>query len=1212
VPATPGDGAAVSVRPQSGRVRLGVMTGSEQSITTTAAAQGRGPEEGAVEAFIARWGTSSGAERANYQIFLAELCDLLGLPRPDPSVAEEAANTYVFDKAVTFPLPDGRSTTKYIDLYRKGAFVCETKQSVARPEKDPLSVADPAVPKARRKSGTSVRGTAGWDDSMIAARGQAENYVRGLPDDNPPFLLVIDIGHSFELYADFSRLGKVYTAFPDARSHRFALDDLREESLRERLRALWLDPLSLDPARHSAKVTREIAARIAVLARRLEAKKYEPEQVAWFLIRCLFTFFSEDVCLTPRGGFTSLLESLKDSPEQFVPLVSEVWKTMGQGGFSTALRTRIKQFKGTIFREYEPLPLDTEEIGLLIDAGKSDWKDVEPAIFGTLLERALDPRERHKLGAHFTPRAYVERLVVPTIIEPVRDDWEAARAASLAEANAGRLDKARAEARKFLDGLTATKVLDPACGTGNFLYVSMVKLKEIEAEARDWLAQLGETQTDLEHMERTVDPQQFLGIEINPRAVAIAEVVLWIGWLQWHLRDRKSPDSFSEPILQAYGNIECRDALLEYDKKELVRDESGKPVTRWDGVTTKKHPVTGEDVPDDTVRVAVERYVNPRKARWPKADFVVGNPPFIGNKRMRMVLGDEYTTALRATYKDVPDSGDYVMYWWDKAAQLTRAGTLRRFGLITTNSITQTFNRRVVTPHLIASSSQIRLRFAIPDHPWVDQTDGAAVRIAMTVAEAGSGPGVLAFVEEGTATSDGDLVAQVATVTGAINDDLTCGAATTSTNGLLSNQGLCGQGVWLVGDGFYETAGLDCEVLSPTTGVPVVRTIINAKDILNGTHGRPVIDFFALSEPQSAEVHPLAFQRCIDYVKPLRDKNSRKSIRELWWRFAWERPVIRDAIKGLGRYIVTLRTAKHRFFVFIPETAVWDGALFAIADNDAATLAVLSSRIHVVWALRTGGTLEDRPTWTNGTCFDPFPFPAATDAQKQNIRELGEALDAHRKKQQAAHPGLTITGMYNVLEKLRTDEELTAKEKKIHDDGLVSVLKKIHDDLDAAVFDAYGWPATLSDDEILERLVALNHERAAEEKRGLIRWLRPEFQNKGGTGDVQQEIDVADDDDEAPGEPAENKPGRGRAAAKKSRQPVAEKPRNVVKHPWPKDLAEQTRAVRGALAAYGGIASAADLARHFKNAKAPRVEEILDTLVALGHARRTDAGYAPA
>jgi hypothetical protein len=781
-----------------------------ETRTTTARPAGLGqggavPSAAAdVETFITRWGTSAGAERANYQLFLAELCDVLGVPRPDPSVADEAANRYVFDKAVTFQNPDGKTSTGYIDLYRRGAFVCETKQSVARETKDPLSVADPAAPKARRKTGTSVRGTARWDDSMIAARGQAEGYVRALPDDNPPFLLVIDIGHSFELYADFSRLGKVYTAFPDARSHRFSLDDLRDASVRERLTTLWLDPLALDPARHAAKVTREIAGRIAVLARRLEAKDYDPEQVAWFLIRCLFTFFSEDVCLTPRGGFTSLLESLKDSPEQFVPLVSEVWKTMGQGGFSAALRARIKQFKGSIFREHEPLPLDREEIALMIDAGKCDWKDVEPAIFGTLLERALDPRERHKLGAHFTPRAYVERLVVPTIIEPVRDDWEAARAASLAEANAGRIEKAKAEARKFLDGLTATKVLDPACGTGNFLYVSMVKLKEIEAEARDWLAQLGETQTDLEHMERTVDPQQFLGIEINPRAVAIAEVVLWIGWLQWHLRDRKTPESFSEPILQAYGNIECRDALLDYDRKELVRDESGKPVTRWDGVTTKKHPVTAEDVPDDAARVAVERYVNPRKAEWPEADFVVGNPPFLGKLRIQSDLGEGYAEALRTAYADeVPDSADYVMYWWDRGARLVSAGTIRRFGFITTNSITQSFNRRIVA-NALSASVPCRVAFAVPDHPWVATEDGAAVRIAMTVGASDVLDGSLNVVVQEQTLED-IIDASLASRRGAINADLSVGVDVTSVVPLGSNRLLASMGPALGSRGFLVT-----------------------------------------------------------------------------------------------------------------------------------------------------------------------------------------------------------------------------------------------------------------------------------------------------------------------------------------------------------------------------------------------------------------------
>ena len=228
-----------------------------------------------VEAFIARWRPSSGAERANYQLFLAELCDILGVPRPDPSVADDEANTYVFDKSVAFRASDGsKDSTGYIDLYRKGAFVCETKQSVEKQKAAELSLAAPTAPKARRKTGTSVRGTAGWDESMIAARVQAEGYVKALADDNPPFLLVVDIGHSFELYADFSRLGKVYTAFPDARSHRVSLEALREAEVRERLKTLWLDPLALDPSRRAAKVTREIAGRIAVLAKRTIPKEW--------------------------------------------------------------------------------------------------------------------------------------------------------------------------------------------------------------------------------------------------------------------------------------------------------------------------------------------------------------------------------------------------------------------------------------------------------------------------------------------------------------------------------------------------------------------------------------------------------------------------------------------------------------------------------------------------------------------------------------------------------------------------------------------------------------------------------------------------------------------------------------------------------------------------------------------------------------------------
>jgi hypothetical protein len=300
-----------------------------------------------------------------------------------------------------------------------------------------------------------------------------------------------------------------------------------------------------------------------------------------------------------------------------------------------------------------------------------------------------------------------------------------------------------------------------------------------------------------------------------------------------------------------------------------------------------------------------------------------------------------------------------------------------------------------------------------------------------------------------------------------------------------------------------------------------------------------VIDLFGLSEDEVRASFPAVYQHVVHSVKPERDQNSRETYRRFWWIHGEPRREIRKALDGLRRFVCTVETSKHRFFQFLDADVAPDNMLITIATEDALHLGVLSSRIHVVWALTAGGRLGvgNDPRYNKTACFDPFPFPAA---QKQKIRELGDALDAHRKTQQAAHPGLTITGMYNVLEKLRSGEELTAKEKKIHDDGLVSVLKKIHDDLDAAVFDAYGWPATLSDDEILGRLVALNYERAAEEKRGLIRWLRPEFQNqlqnKTGGGDVQQTIGAVEDDDAADDgdEPGGQKPKRGRAAGKKS------------------------------------------------------------------------------
>ncbi len=324
-----------------------------------------------------------------------------------------------------------------------------------------------------------------------------------------------------------------------------------------------------------------------------------------------------------------------------------MWKAMDAGHFSVALRSDVLHFNGKLFKQPQVLPLDRDQIELILEAAKFDWKEVEPAIFGTLLERALDPEERHRLGAHYTPRAYVERLVLPTVIEPLREDWKNAQAAALLLAAEGKLEEARKEVHAFHHKLCEVRVLDPACGSGNFLYVTLEHLKRLEGEVLNQLEAFGEGQARLDMSGVTVDPHQLLGIELNPRAAAISEVVLWIGYLQWHFRTRGNVMP-PQPVLKDFHNIQCRDAVLAYDRMGYVTDERGVPVGRWDGKTMKKHPVTGEDVPDETAQVPLERYFNPRKAQWPKADFVVGNPPFIGNKRMRLTLGNGYVDALRS------------------------------------------------------------------------------------------------------------------------------------------------------------------------------------------------------------------------------------------------------------------------------------------------------------------------------------------------------------------------------------------------------------------------------------------------------------------------------------------------------------------------------------------------------------------------------------
>ncbi|MAT68930.1 MAG: SAM-dependent methyltransferase [Planctomycetaceae bacterium] len=769
--------------------------------------------DAAIAEFIARWQRSGGAERANYQLFLTELCELLEVPRPEPTVQDESANAYVFEKAVAFDNGDGTKSHGWIDLYRRGAFVCETKQGVQQEQQcqgeTPLSQRQQSARK-QRKTGHGRRGTAAYDDTMLRARGQAEQYARHLPssEGRPPFLIVADVGHTIELYAEFSQTGGVYTPFPDPSSYRIKLDQLADPGVRERLRGVWLDPLALDPARRTARVTRGIAAKLAELAKRLESAGHNPEVVAHFLMRCLFTMFAEDIgLLEPKDGFLQLLQSI-DDPQHFPPLMEQLWHTMNHGGFSVQLRTQVLRFNGGLFAETHALPLTRDQLDLLIDAAAQDWRDVEPAIFGTLLERALDPVERHKLGAHYTPRAYVERLVIPTVVEPLRAEWDAVQAAAVTLAKSGDPQAAAKEIDAFHERLCDVRVLDPACGSGNFLYVVLEHLKRLEGEVFAAYESIADRQTMLAWQQtaydnaRTVDPHQLLGIEINPRAAAIAELVLWIGYLQWHFRTQGKVAP-PEPIIKNFHNIECRDAVLAWDAKELVTDDAGKPVTIWDGRTTKPHPATGEEVPDEAARVPTYRYVNPRKAEWPAAEFVVGNPPFIGNKRMRKRLGDSYVESLRDAWPDVGAATDYVMYWWHKASGLVVGESACRFGFITTNSIVQKLNRKIVQKAL---DNGVKIGFAIPDHPWVDSDTGAAVRIAMTVGQKQTAEGLLLVIADEERIHDDVPNVTFTSKSGVVSSSLTIGISVESFTMLEANHDLAYRGVIVGGSAFLLTS----------------------------------------------------------------------------------------------------------------------------------------------------------------------------------------------------------------------------------------------------------------------------------------------------------------------------------------------------------------------------------------------------------------------
>lgn len=1162
----------------------------------------------ALDAFVERWKPAQAAELSNAQPFLIELAALLGVPGPEPATKDPALDGYVFERPVDFQDAADAGSGR-IDLYKRGCFVLETKQGV-----DAENAARTKGKGKSRSAGHGRRGSPAWDRTMGAAKRQAERYARNLDLDGvdepvPPLVIACDVGHCLDLYANFGHPQR-YVPFPDNRTYRVTLDDLRERKVRDRLRLAWTDPDALDPARHQAEVTRALAETLGELAASLEASGAAPDAVFGFLSRSLFTMFAEDARLIPERSFSGLLSEYRDHLDVLPDALRDLWETMDAGGFSAALKAKLRRFNGGLFAETDALALDARQLDLLIAAAEANWRQVEPAIFGTLLERALDPRERHKLGAHYTPRAYVERLVVPTVVDPLREEWDASQAA-VAQIEADATEsvpegiKARekhdrdtrravlAELRKYLTRLTSVRVLDPACGSGNFLYVTLEHLKRIEGEVQAALARYGVSGLDLEGA--AVTPAQLLGIEVNPRAAAIADLVLWIGYLQWHLRTHDGPQGLSDPVLKAYGNIEQRDAVLAYDAKSPRLGDDGEPVTIWDGRTTKPHPATGELVPDPDARQTVYDYADARSADWPEADFVVGNPPFVGSKRIRKGLGSGYADALHEAYDELPNGVDFVAYWWHKAALAVREGRAQAFGLITTSSIAQTQSRRLVAYHLAGDGGKkapppLALAVAVPDHPWVDDVYAAAVRVAMTVGVLGPSEGEVLAVElvrgSEDAPEDEPRHAEVVVERGTVYSDLRAGVDPSLLAPLRANENIAHVGVQLNGDGFQIGPERRQEFEADGASHTLLKTFWGGTQIKKGApRDELVLDTFGLTEAELRDRYPVAYGHLYDTVKPERDVNNRPKIRDLWWIHGWERPEMRKATAELARYLGTVETSKHRYFAYLGADALTNNSAVVLAVEDPYHFGVLSSRIHTTWAVEKGGRngVGNDPRYTLTEVFQRFPFPDPSDDQKEAIREAARRLDAHRTRVLAAHPRLDYTKIYNVLEAEREaavgeGEPLTPKQQKTHRDAGVTLLAQIHDDLDRAVAEAYGWPVGMEPAELVRHLSELNIARQAEEAAGLVRYLRPAFQAPGET--TQVEIDLAAPDTEAaPAEP----------------------------EPWPFDTAARALAIRRVLREADRPMTVEAVARRFKRAPRAAVADLLDTLASLGQARHADA-----
>ncbi len=861
----------------------------------------------------------------------------------------------------------------------------------------------------------------GRHKDLDAAYRQLLQYHEAL--EQPPLLVVSDM-EQIVIHTKFVNTAK--------RVVQIGLDDLLTPNGLAQLRAVLFEPEVFRLPQTTKQVTEEAAGKFAQLAELLRKYGAEPQQAAHFSIQLLFCLFAEDIGLLPKSLFTRLVKNTQRQPLAFEAQLRQLFQAMTSGGWFGV--SEVACFDGRIFDSDRVLPLDTDGLDILATASTLDWSSIEPSILGTLFQRSLDPAKRAQLGAHYTSKDDILLIVEPVLMAPLRRRWAEVRAQALELAR--RRDEAKtAQARKkrhaelkslllgFAQELAVIRILDAACGSADFMYVALKLLLDLWKEVSILAADLGLPRM-LPLPGLAPSPEQLHGIEIDDYARELAQATIWIGYIQWlHDNGFGLP---SEPILKPLDNILHMDAILAYD-------EQGRPV----------------------------------EPEWPAADVIVGNPPFLGNKRMRSQLGEKYVEDLRDLYAGrLPGQVDLVCYWFEKARDMIARGKLQRAGLLATQAIRAGANRTVM--ERIKQTGDIF--YAQADRPWI--LDGADVRVSMVGFDDGSETNrQLNEAKDEPASS----ALRSATRVSSINPNLTAGADATRAARLPENAGICFQGPVKVGRFELDQALAQEMLRAPNPGrhpnSDVVRPWLNASDITHRLRNMYIIDFGDMSMREAAD-YEMPFEYVRAYVKPDRDTNRRERRRQFWWQHGETVPGMRAALRLLARFIVTPRVAKHRLFVWISAEALPDSRVFVFGREDDYFFGVLHSQLHQIWSLATSSRhgVGNNPTYNTTTCFETFPFPwppgrepagnPRVEAIAQATRELVEKRDRWLNPEGAAEAELqrrTLTNLYNQRP---------------------TWLELAHRKLDEAVLDAYGWPHDLGDEEILARLLALNLERA--------------------------------------------------------------------------------------------------------------------------------------